>query len=109
MGRQKRTQNTRANTKRTTCPNPRAETRSNIEDGISPVRKRARIGKRMHILPPSESDLNGFLQFTKKNDKDRYKHILDKASISCKYIHKPTMAAVNIETNVLELIDNIGW
>ncbi|KAL2501608.1 putative RNA-dependent RNA polymerase 1 [Forsythia ovata] len=107
MGRQKRTQNTCANTKNTTRPNPCAETRSNTEDSISPKRKRARIGKRMHILPPSESDLNGFLRFTKKKDKDRYKHILGKAIIPYKYIHKPTMAAVNIETNVLELIDNI--
>ncbi|KAL2514144.1 putative RNA-dependent RNA polymerase 1 [Forsythia ovata] len=48
---------------------------TNIEVGTFSTRKRAQIGKGMHILPPSESDLNGFLQFTMKKDKGRYKHI----------------------------------
>ncbi|KAJ0100284.1 hypothetical protein Patl1_21494 [Pistacia atlantica] len=52
-----------------------AQSQYNTQRGTTPVRKRARIGKGKHILPPSESDLKGHLTFTKKKDKARYQDI----------------------------------
>lgn len=69
----------------------------------------ARMGKGMNVLPPSKSDLNGYLNFTKKSENDRYKALcLKKKIIPCKFIHQPTLEALNIKTELFELIQNIG-
>ena len=81
---------------------------STTKPKTTPERKRARLGKGKHVLPPSETELNGHLSFTKKKDKERYQEICRRPIIPCKYIHSPTMEALDISIAVFELIDNIG-
>lgn len=81
----------------------------NLDQSSSPAYKRSRVGKGLKIFPPSESDLNGNLTFTKKTETDRYRALCSKQIIPCKSIHHPTLEILGIKSDMVELIQNIGW
>ena len=82
---------------------------SSNQDADPPSNLKKRVSRGTIILPKSVDELRGNLSFSSKAHKVRYKAILSKKFIPCKYIDTPSTRCLKIDDEVWQYVRNIGW